>query len=409
MNKKYEILNFNLKELDLLERHLNKMAKNHWHLKWISNYIICYEYNENQIHYYIDYNQFSFYDKDKEENRIEEQNQINFYEDLGYEFVCSFDHYVIYKSEEKLEEIHTNEEIKTASYTYVQSRTNRYNFYILLGYALFLFLYFYGMPREAIFSFFDYTYPTIGVSLFITIYFAIQNHMNKRLIDLKDIKRRSINHFILKLIHCILLYVFIINFTTRVASLGIIIAYYCVYNVSNLLYFQSTDKQYKYVPFITNKLPYIIAVIPLIFGIFTYEQLHIYDSYNADYPQEIIQTDFFMINPRVTHYNEKESIALHMIECQIAQYSAVAEYNEHLTIYYHEDKTNLLRPLILYYDGTLIPEKTKTMNDIEIRYKRKYDTAHITFIKDNQYAHIKITEEYTEETINNLINSINWK
>ena len=49
------------------------------------------------------------------------------------------------------------------------------------------------------------------------------------------------------------------------------------------------------------------------------------------------------------------------------------------------------------------------MNDIENRYKQKYDTTHITFFKDNQYAHIKITEEYTEETINNLINSINWK
>ena len=29
MKKKYEILNFNLKELDLLEKHLNNMAKEH--------------------------------------------------------------------------------------------------------------------------------------------------------------------------------------------------------------------------------------------------------------------------------------------------------------------------------------------------------------------------------------------
>ena len=125
MKKKYEILNFNLKELDLLEKHLNNMAKEHWHLKWISNYVICYEYNENNIHYYIDYNQFSSYDKDKEENRIEEQNQIAFYEDLGYEFVCSFDNYSIYKSETLLEDIHTNEDIQNEVLEYVKKTINK--------------------------------------------------------------------------------------------------------------------------------------------------------------------------------------------------------------------------------------------------------------------------------------------
>ena len=102
MKKKYEIINFNLNEYELLEKHLNEMAEAHWHLKWISTFVICYEYNENKIHYYIDFNKFPMSKKRYVSYDNEEENELNqFYEELGYDFVCSFDQFSIYQSKEK--------------------------------------------------------------------------------------------------------------------------------------------------------------------------------------------------------------------------------------------------------------------------------------------------------------------
>lgn len=415
MKKKYEILNFNLKELDLLKKHLNKMAKDHWHLKWISNYVICYEYNESKIHYYIDYNQFSSYDKDKEENRIEEQNQINFYNDLGYEFVCSFDNYSIYKSETLLEEIHTNEEIQNEVLEYVKNRTIKYNIYILVGYALFLFFVLYAYRKEFLHSFLDFTWPVYIISLFIAIYFAIQDFTSKRKIELKDIKNRTKIHLVLRVIQCILLFLFTVLAGVRFHHMFILLGYYSVYNTSNLLYFNSVDKKYKHVPFITNKLPYIIIGIIMLFFVLQDDYLDIYSPYNENYPQTIINTELFINNPNVEHYNEDESIALHMIECRVVNYDEKIAIN----LYYYNDKTHLLRPFILnYFRENSKHFSTKyidTIDDIEIRsvnediLEKDYEKSDLIFIKNHQYVRVRMDESFTKDTIHQLINAINWK
>ena len=415
MKKKYEILNFNLKELDLLERHLNKMANNHWHLKWISNYVICYEYNEDEIHYYIDYNQYSFYDKNKEENRLEEQKQMNFYNDLGYEFLCSFDHYVIYKSEEQLEEIHTNEEIENELFTYVQKRTNQYNIYLLLGHILFMLVTLWFYEREFVLGFLDFSWFIYSLSLFITIYFTIHENSCKRQIELKDIKRRTIVNLVLKFTQCVLGYIFVLYSGSKLSTLWLLIAYYCVHNFSNLLYFNSVDKKYKYVPFITNHLPRLIVAAILIISVLKQEYIDIYSPYNENYPQTIINTEFFINDPHVEHYNEDESIALHMIECRVVNY----DEEESINLYYYQDKTHILRSFILKmftYNTTYSKtEYIDTIDDVEIRSIHRdtldvvYEQSDIILIKDSQYVRVRLYEDFDKENIQTLINAINWK
>ena len=418
MKKKYEILNFNLKELDLLERHLNNMAKNHWHLKWISNYIICYEYNECDIHYYIDYNQFSSYDKDKEENRIEEQNQINFYDDLGYKFVCSFDYYSIYKSETELEEIHTNQEIKKEFFEYVKNRTTKYNCFILFVYILFLFFAFYFYPKGVLLSFFDFTAHIFALSFFITIYFTIYNLYNKRQTDLDKIKKRTIRNLLLQIIQCILLYLFTILVGTRFSSFIICVGYYCIYCTQNILYFHSIDRKYKHVPFITKFIPYIVFCIIVFCGLANYERdIDYQDEYNKNYPQEIINTGFLPNNAEVYHYNEKDSFALHMIETRLEDYQG-DEINQIVNVFYYNDKTGLLKPLILKYFTLYKEENLKhiaTIDNTEIKSIDKDeleindDFSDLILIKNHQYVRVRITDSFTKDAIHQLIDAINWK
>lgn len=418
MKKKYEILNFNLKELDLLENHLNEMAKNRWHLKWISNYIICYEYCENDIHYYIDYNQFSSYDKDKEENRIEEQNQISFYNDLGYEFVCSFDHYSIYKSETELGEIHTNEEIKKEFFEYVKNRTTKYNCIILFIYILFLFSVSYFYPKGVLLSFFDFTAHIFALSLFITIYFTIYNLYSKRQTDLNKIKKRTIRNLLLQIIQCILLYLFTILVGTRFGSFIICVGYYCIYCTQNILYFHSIDKKYKHVPFITKFMPYIIFYIIVFCGLANYERdIDYLDEYNKNYPQEIINTEFLPNNAEVYHYNEKDSFALHMIETRLEDYQG-DEIKQIVNVFYYNDKTGLLKSFILRYFTQYDKTATKlidTIDGIEIRSvntnELEYDDdfSDLILIKNHQYAKVRLTKSFTKENIHQLVEAINWK
>ncbi len=406
MKKKYEILNFNLKELDLLEKHLNNMAKEHWHLKWISNYVICYEYNENNIHYYIDYNQFSSYDKDKEENRIEEQNQIAFYEDLGYEFVCSFDNYSIYKSETLLEEIHTNEDIQNEVLEYVKKRSIRYNLYIIFCYVFLALWVAYLSPRTLLLSFFNLTYPIVFLSFAISIFFAYVTYKNKREIEFKAIKKRSMLHFSLTVIQCILLIVFPIVFRSEQVLFAIMPGYYFVYIISNILYFQSVDKKYKRIPFMTKYITYYIIVTIYLLGLYFNKPIDIHNLHNENYPQNIINTEFFMDLPNVEHYSEYKSFALDMIETRIANY----DEKEAANVFYYNDKTGLLRLLILHTNAAIEADDIKFINDFEIRYDDKHNgMTYLTIINNTQYAHVCISEDYTNETIQNLIDAINWK
>lgn len=406
MKKKYEILNFNLKELDLLERHLNKMANNHWHLKWISNFIICYEYSEDEIHYYIDFNQFSFYDKEKEDMRKEAENQIAFYEDLGYEFVCSFDHYAIYKSKELLEKIHTNNEIQNEAFKYVKNRTTRYHLYIILCYLFLAVWIAYTSPRTLLLSIFNLTYPIVFLSFAISLYFTYISFKNKREIELNNIKRRSIIYFSLTIVQCVLLILFALFFKSNQVLFGILPGYYFVYNISNIIYFQSVDRKYRRIPLMTRYIPYYFIIVIYILGVYFNQPIDIHYPHNENYPQNIINTEFFMVEPHVEHYSEYTSIALDMIETRIANY----DEKEGANVFYYNDKTGLLKFLILHTSAAIEYDDIKIMNNIEVRYDDKHNgMTYLTFINNNQYAHVCISEDYTNETIQNLINSINWK
>ena len=201
MKKKYEIINFNSNEHELLEKHLNEMAESHWHLKWISTFVICYEYNENKVHYYIDFNKFPMSRKRYVSYDSKEEDELNqFYEELGYDFVCSFDQFSIYQSKENIEQIHTDENIKKRQSFKTKLRSFFYLCILpIIIIALTLLFLFIDLDLVLILTFTNYYIAIIGFIL-IALYMGFYSLSNYKSKSIQTIKLRSIVHIILVLL-----------------------------------------------------------------------------------------------------------------------------------------------------------------------------------------------------------------
>lgn len=416
MKKKYEIINFNLNEYELLEKHLNEMAEAHWHLKWISTFVICFEYNENKIHYYIDFNKFPMSKKRYVSYDNNEENELNqFYEELGYNFVCSFDQFSIYQSKEKIEQIHTDENIKKKQ----SFKTKLRSFFhlcilpiiIIVLTSLFLFI---DLDLVLILTFTNYYVAIIGFIL-IALYMGFYSLSNYKSKSIKIIKLRSVVHIILVLLLFIIpIYSFYeYNNYSGISMNPLPYVLYTSFLSSYLFSFSSNNKKYKNVIFIFYFIPYLLAAIMflLIINLPKDETKNLWIDKNPNYPQSFVDVSSFN-NMTINHYLEKESSLLTIIECRMRNEEDSFYY------YYHNDKKGLFNSIIMkditelneYFLIDTFQDYKFYSEDAEyLRSPNKENHSHMLIIKENEYFEFHTSEVFTQEELREFVNNIQWQ
>ena len=417
MKKKYEIINFNLNEYELLEKHLNEMAEAHWHLKWISTFVICYEYNENKIHYYIDFNKFPMSKKRYVSYDNNEENELNqFYEELGYDFVCSFDQFSIYQSKEKIEQIHTDENIKKKQSFKTKLRSFFYlcilPIIIIALTSLFLFI---DLDLVLILTFTNY-YVSIIVFILIALYMGFYSLSNYKCKSIPIIKLRSIVHIILVLLLFIIpIYSFYeYNNYSGISMNPLPYVLYTSFLSSYLFSFSSSNKKYKNVIFIFYFIPYLLAAIMLLLIITLPkdESKNLWIDKNPNYPQSFVDVSSFNCT-NVNHYLEKESSLLTIIECRMKK-----EDDSFYNYYYYNDKKVLFSSIIMsditslnnyFLIDTFEDYEFYSENPEYLRNQNRNERSDMLIIKDNEYFEFHTSEVFTQEELREFVNNIQWQ
>lgn len=419
MKKKYEILNFNTNEIDLLEQHLNEMAQNHWHLKWISHYIICYEFNESEIYYYIDYNKFPMSQKKYTSYDKTKETKLNqFYEELGYNFLCSFDQYSIYESNKLLEKIHTDEKIKIS-----QSNKTKFRSFINLCIlpiailAITLLFLFINLDLVLHLNFTNY-YLFLFIFTSIALYMGFYTLSNFRFHSISSIKLRSLLHIIfILLLFIIPIYLFqIYNIYSGILMTPIPYTLYTAFLCNYLLSFSTKDKKYKNIVYLTYYVPYLLIVV-LFLSLITLpkdETKNLWFDQNQNYPQTFVNVSSLNNNMDVNHYLEKESSLLTLIECRMKDTNDYAFY-----YYYYNDKKEIFKTIIMnkiqsldkYYLIDSFDEYKFYSEDKEYfkSVKIKDYSSHILITKGNEYFVFHTDKIFTQEELREFIYNINWQ
>ncbi len=129
--KKIKCHSFRAKDKAVLEYYLNEMAKQGWHIKTMNRYFLVFEKREEAAHYYVELtNEYSYYYPYRVNDPLNKQNI--FYEDLGYQFVFAFLMFVIYRSEEAKDALHTDSEIEQLVINKSVKKQKFYEFYLPL-------------------------------------------------------------------------------------------------------------------------------------------------------------------------------------------------------------------------------------------------------------------------------------
>lgn len=416
MKKKYEIINFNSNEHELLEKHLNEMAESHWHLKWISTFVICYEYNENKVHYYIDFNKFPMSRKRYVSYDSKEEDELNqFYEELGYDFVCSFDQFSIYQSKENIEQIHTDENIKKRQSFKTKLRSFFYLCILpIIIIALTLLFLFIDLDLVLILTFTNYYIAIIGFIL-IALYMGFYSLSNYKSKSIQTIKLRSIVHIILVLLLFIIpIYSFYeYNNYSGISMSPIPYVLYVSFLSSYLFSFSSNNKKYKNVIFIFSFISYLLAAIMLLL-IMTLpkdESKNLWIDKNPNYPQSFVDVSSFN-NMTINHYIEKESSLLTIIECRMRNEEDSFYY------YYHNDKKGLFNSIIMkditklneYFLIDTFQDYKFYSEDAEyLRNLNKGNHSHMLIVKENEYFEFHTSEVFTQEELREFANNIQWQ
>lgn len=111
MKKKYELAAVQIADSEVFEQHLNEMSKQGWQLKKMNRWLLIYEWKEEINHYHCDFHTNTHILNNRQLDQKQKQ-QIAFYEEMNYHFVCCWRTLMIFKSAPELPALHTDEEIK---------------------------------------------------------------------------------------------------------------------------------------------------------------------------------------------------------------------------------------------------------------------------------------------------------
>ncbi|MBQ9840334.1 MAG: DUF2812 domain-containing protein [Erysipelotrichaceae bacterium] len=134
-----KLMNFKIKERAEFETYLNQMAKKGYALKWFNEYVVCFDKTDEALHYYVDYN----VDYKLNAHRyidLEMQKRMNFYKDMGLDFVTIYDYFVVFASKEQFNDFHSDDTIESQIIDKIKDRNKKYRTWLPIAFIVFVFL-----------------------------------------------------------------------------------------------------------------------------------------------------------------------------------------------------------------------------------------------------------------------------
>lgn len=142
MKKKIVLFRAHAKDKAALQYYLNEMAQKGWHLIHIDGSFLLFDKRDEEACYYCELSE-DFESGNPFKLSLEEEKRKQLYEEMGYDFVCKFMLFQIYKSKVKKEDLHTDPHLEAMLIEKSIKRENFYEFYLplilMLGVAFIMF------------------------------------------------------------------------------------------------------------------------------------------------------------------------------------------------------------------------------------------------------------------------------
>lgn len=211
-----KLMNFRIKEREEFEAYLNEMASKGYALKWFNEYVLCFDKIDEPLHYYVDYN-VDYKMKAHRYIDLEMQKRMNFYKDMGLDFVTIYDYFAVFASKEQFNDFHSDDTIENQIIEKVKERNKKYRIWLPIGLLVFVFLvYFSYYPFIRPFSF-DYIYEILAIVLcllmmivacFESNYLGLENKEDI-LKNVYKIKKRTYFHIFRDIAYYIIIFILV--------------------------------------------------------------------------------------------------------------------------------------------------------------------------------------------------------
>jgi len=230
-------MNFKIKERAEFEAYLNQMAKKGYALKWFNEYVVCFDKTDEALHYYVDYN----VDYKLNAHRyidLEMQKRMNFYKDMGLDFVTIYDYFVVFASKEQFNDFHSDDTIESQIIDKIKNRNKNYRIWLPIIFLLFVVLVYSSYyPFIQPFSF-DDIYELLAIilcllmvigGLFESNYLGLENKEDI-LQNINKIKRRTYLKVFKEIVYFTILLVIVgLMYASIEAVLGAILLFLAIF------------------------------------------------------------------------------------------------------------------------------------------------------------------------------------
>lgn len=398
MKRKYQIIHFTIYEKNILEAYLNDMARQGWQIEWMSSYIICFASSHEHFYYTVEYNQNNGFINDEIDAP---EQQIELYEELDYEFICSTKYFSIYRSL-KSNDFSTDEDLQKRNFTETRKKMNRT---ISTAFVIFLSLFlpnvFFQSRRMLLLS------SNFLIATFLGYLFYLLTAVFLRLKHFSTIKQILLRTHVIILIFIIILSYFVFSycqFSKDVWATILAIVFAVNLLLSFAVAFKSNDHKtnWRVFSYVSN----FILILGLI--------LRMYAAGNdTSKATEIIDSSYYG-NRIINNYYESESFLLKYFSSHMSSPSQFTFLSENSLSYtYYIDKSTFLHDEIMkklnqYHDFSY----TTTIDHVDIYcddYSDDNTYTDMLFIKENHYLLFHSNFEWNDTTLKEFIQSIHWQ
>lgn len=400
MKYQMNFMNFKINDRSEFETYLNEKSKSGWNLVFFNELFVVLKKDNIRKHYYVDLNSnmkyLAFRKIDSDTQKI-----VDFYKEYGYDLCTAYQYFIIYTSNEKLENLHTDDEVESLLIEKVNLQKKWMRIIIPLALSIISILSFIGNYRIRLLLYSN-NWAILLIILFfiITICFSLFEYYNGRYKKISFAKNIRNIHY--RSISVVIFYLFLFIYSlfifnqidnSRLHLLDVLCCFFATW-LGRILFINilSTNKN-------NRKSLLIISFLTLSFIYLGIEFL-------------IISKDFYSLEPS-NSFKQQQSIALYSEEKIVRDQSGNGYSYRYYNIPYSWIHTDIINSEI---DEAY---KKQTFGNIEV-YKHFIPapildnfedlTNEFYFIDQSHILHIQFSTDHqlTNDELEKIVQQLPW-